>query len=140
MWSDGQRAAQHVDCALQVFMSLSMPYVPILAFAAIYAYAVTAWGTSYVVAGVYVLASLTCFIVYAADKAAARAGRWRTAESTLLMLGLACGWPGAILAQQCLRHKSTKTSFRTTFWCTVAANIGAFVYLCSPASPLWHRF
>ena len=49
---------------------------------------------------------------YAADKSAARAGRWRIPESTLLMLGLCCGWPGGIVAQQWLRHKSVKPSFR----------------------------
>lgn len=73
-----------------------------------------------------------CFIAYALDKFAARTGRWRISENTLLLLGLACGWPGAILAQQWLRHKSSKASFRRQFWVTVAVNIAVFVYLNLP--------
>jgi len=42
-------------------------------------------------------ASLLCFALYAADKSAAQAGRWRTPESTLLTFGLIGGWPGAIV-------------------------------------------
>lgn len=88
-----------------------------------------AWGVPAWVAGVYAVASIVCFFAYAFDKAAARAGRWRTAENTLLLLGLAGGWPGALLAQQLLRHKSSKASFRAVFWITVALNIAAFVAL-----------
>jgi uncharacterized membrane protein YsdA (DUF1294 family) len=69
------------------------------------------------------------FFAYAFDKAAARAGRWRTAEATLLLLGLVGGWPGALLAQQLLRHKSSKAPFRAAFWVTVALNAGVFVAL-----------
>ncbi|MEO6031651.1 MAG: cold shock and DUF1294 domain-containing protein [Burkholderiaceae bacterium] len=90
------------------------------------------WGVPGVVAAGYLVASLTCFLAYALDKSAARAGRWRTSEEALLLLGLAGGWPGAILAQQLLRHKSSKPSFRKAFWGTVALNIAAFVTLCSP--------
>lgn len=77
----------------------------------------------------YLGASALCFAVYAHDKAAARAGRRRTPESTLLLLGLACGWPGALLAQRCLRHKSSKVAFLRKFWGTVALNVGAFAAL-----------
>lgn len=38
----------------------------------------------------------------------------------------------APLAQQLLRHKSTKVEFRSAFWGTVAVNVVAFVVLCSP--------
>lgn len=73
------------------------------------------------------LGALT-FGVYAADKAAARNGRWRTQESTLHLLAFAGGWPGALLAQHFLRHKSTKRSFQAGFWCTVAANCGVLAW------------
>jgi uncharacterized membrane protein YsdA (DUF1294 family) len=73
--------------------------------------------------------SLLCFLAYAKDKSAARSGGWRTKESTLLMLGLLCGWPGAVLAQQLLRHKSTKTSFQIAFWVTVVLNVAGFLVL-----------
>lgn len=76
--------------------------------------------------GFFALASLTTFAAYALDKSAARNNRWRTQESTLLLLGLVGGWPGAIAAQQILRHKSVKTAFRRLFWLTVAGNI----FLC----------
>jgi len=77
----------------------------------------------------YVVLSLLTYFAYAADKSAAQQGRWRTQESTLHLLALAGGWPGALAAQQRLRHKSSKTSFRLVFWVTVAVNIGAFAWL-----------
>jgi uncharacterized membrane protein YsdA (DUF1294 family) len=112
----------------------TMRYASILLFAALYAFAMTTWGTPNMVGFAYLLASAGCFIVYAMDKAAARAGRWRTSENTLLMLGLACGWPGAALAQQWMRHKSSKPSFRARFWATVGINVAAFAYLAWPGS------
>ncbi|MES2015693.1 MAG: DUF1294 domain-containing protein [Pseudomonadota bacterium] len=109
-----------------------------LLFAAIFAAAVTQWHMTPLVAGVYVVASVVCFGMYAVDKAAAKAGRWRTSENTLLLLGLACGWPGAMVGQTLLRHKANKPSFKLRFWCTVVLNIGAFAYLSSPLSVLRH--
>jgi uncharacterized membrane protein YsdA (DUF1294 family) len=50
-------------------------------------------------------------------------------ESTLHLLALAGGWPGALVAQQKLRHKSKKESFRFVFWVTVLLNFGVFVWL-----------
>ncbi|MES2756885.1 MAG: DUF1294 domain-containing protein [Pseudomonadota bacterium] len=113
-----------------------MPYAPILLFAAMYAYATLAWGMPLFVGAAYLAASAACFGAYALDKSAARAGRRRTPESTLLMMGLACGWPGAVLAQQWLRHKSAKQSFRIPFHATVAINIVSFGWLASPPSIL----
>lgn len=84
---------------------------------------------------VYGIASVLCFIFYALDKSAARAGRWRISESTLLMLGLCCGWPGGIVARQWLRHKSVKTSFRTKFWATTAVNVALLAALAWFTSP-----
>lgn len=55
--------------------------------------------------------SLICFLAHVRDKSAARAGHRRPPESTLLLLGLPGGWLGAVLAQQVLRHKSTKAAF-----------------------------
>jgi len=80
----------------------------------------------------YMVASLLTFIAYAADKSAARKGARRTPESTLHMLSLVGGWPGALLAQQRLRHKSKKQSFRSVFWVTAFLNCGAFVWLFTP--------
>jgi uncharacterized membrane protein YsdA (DUF1294 family) len=76
-------------------------------------------------AALYAFASAATFAVYAFDKAAARAGRRRTPERSLLLLGLACGWPGALAAQRLLRHKSSKRSFLAKFWLTVILNLAA---------------
>jgi uncharacterized membrane protein YsdA (DUF1294 family)/cold shock CspA family protein len=80
----------------------------------------------------YIFGSLFTFIMYAADKSAARKGNWRTKESTLHLLSLAGGWPGALIAQQELRHKSKKQSFRSVFWVTVLINCGAFIWMLTP--------
>jgi uncharacterized membrane protein YsdA (DUF1294 family) len=103
-----------------------MHYLPIIAFAGIYLAADLAWAIPPALALVYLGASLACFTAYAIDKSAARSRGRRTPERTLLLLGLACGWPGAVLAQQWLRHKSSKASFRARFWLTVLANVGLF--------------
>lgn len=108
-----------------------MPYLPILAFALMYAIATLAWDLPLLVGAAYVVTSLTCFVAYALDKSAAQSGAWRTPERTLLVLGLVGGWPGAVLAQQWLRHKSAKRSFRRMFWATVAANVAGFLYFSS---------
>jgi uncharacterized membrane protein YsdA (DUF1294 family) len=73
----------------------------------------------------YALASLASFGAYAMDKSAAHSRSRRIPERTLLLLGLAGGWPGALLAQRMFRHKTAKTAFQVKFWLSVAANIGA---------------
>lgn len=101
-------------------------------FALVYLVVALLWRVPTAVAGVYAAASLICFAAYAVDKSAAMAGRWRISERHLLLLGLIGGWPGALLAQQTLRHKSSKASFRSAFWATVVFNVAAFVVLYSP--------
>ena len=108
-----------------------MPYLPILLFAAIYAGAMLAWDLPWLVGGAYLVTSLSCFVAYAIDKSAARNGGWRTPERTLLLLGLVGGWPGGVLAQQWLRHKTAKGSFQQMFWFTVVANVAGFLWLSS---------
>jgi len=79
----------------------------------------------------YLGMSVLTFAFYAMDKAAARKGGQRTPESTLHMLALVGGWPGALYAQQLLRHKSSKESFRVVFWFTLVLNIAGFGYFVS---------
>lgn len=86
--------------------------------------------------GVYVVMSILAFSAYAADKSAARKNAWRTSESTLHMLGLVGGWPGALVAQQVLRHKSKKTSFRIVFWATVLINCGILLWFLTPSGAM----
>jgi len=82
-----------------------------------------------VLSTVYHVLSLLTFLIYAKDKSAAKKGVWRTSESTLHFFALAGGWPGALIAQQKLRHKSQKESFRFVFWITVVLNCSAFAWI-----------
>jgi len=83
----------------------------------------------FLVLPLYLAVSLITFILYAIDKSAAQNDSWRTSESTLHLLSLAGGWPGAIIAQQTLRHKSKKQPFRAVFWVTVVLNIWGLIWL-----------
>lgn len=80
----------------------------------------------------YATASVITFFVYAIDKSAAKQRAWRTPERTLHLLALAGGWPGALLAQQFLRHKTSKARFKVTFWATVVLNLAGFVWFFTP--------
>jgi len=102
------------------------------AFLALFTIAAFLWKVPGWVAGLYLGASAVCYVVYAVDKSAAAADRWRVSEDTLLGLGLIGGWPGAIVAQQVLRHKSNKATFRAKFWATVIVNVLGFLVLSSP--------
>ena len=77
----------------------------------------------------YTALSFITYLTYAFDKSKAKRGAWRTPESTLHILALAGGWPGAALAQELLRHKSSKRDFRSVFWLTVMINIGVLIWL-----------
>lgn len=83
------------------------------------------WG----VLGVYATTSAIAFGTYSYDKFSAKTGRWRTPEKTLLTIGLIGGWPGALLAQEWIRHKSSKMSFQIVFWATVAVNCAVLTWL-----------
>jgi uncharacterized membrane protein YsdA (DUF1294 family) len=102
------------------------------AFLVVYVVLAVFWKLPIWVAGLYLVLSIATFIAYAVDKAAANSGAWRTPESTLHTLAIAGGWPGALLAQQFLRHKSTKQEFRQVFWATVMLNMVGLVVLATP--------
>ena len=84
------------------------------------------------VLGIYLGASCVAFLAYWIDKSAARNDRWRTQESTLHIFGLIGGWPGALIAQRMLRHKTRKQPFQTIFWVTVVFNCCALAWMLSP--------
>jgi uncharacterized membrane protein YsdA (DUF1294 family) len=63
-----------------------------------------------------VLISIITYAVYDADKQRARIQAWRISESTLHLLEVMGGWPGAWLGQRLLRHKSAKKSYQLVFW------------------------
>ena len=83
----------------------------------------------YAIACLFLIASVVTYIAYAIDKASAQSDGWRIPEFNLHVLALACGWPGALLAQRRLRHKSSKSTFLRVFWFTVILNVGAVAYL-----------
>lgn len=90
---------------------------------------------------VYLAASIITFLCYLFDKSAARKGQWRTPESTLHLMGLIGGWPGALIAQKLLHHKNRKVSFQLAFWTTVLLNCGCLIWLLSPpGSRTLHAF
>ncbi|HCM2153330.1 TPA: cold shock and DUF1294 domain-containing protein [Vibrio parahaemolyticus] len=78
---------------------------------------------------VYLILSVFTYLMFAWDKQAAQNGRWRTPENTLHFLSLIGGWPGALLAQFQLRHKSKKQPFKFMLWVTIALNVSCFVWL-----------
>jgi uncharacterized membrane protein YsdA (DUF1294 family)/cold shock CspA family protein len=84
------------------------------------------------VPALYVALGVVTFLAYWKDKRAAQAGRWRTQESILQALSLAGGWPGALVAQRVLRHKSRKVEFLMVYWLTVVANVGVLGWSLTP--------
>jgi uncharacterized membrane protein YsdA (DUF1294 family)/cold shock CspA family protein len=129
-----QRQRQAADSPAQ-WGTASLFALP--AFLLVYLAVAVIWRVPGWVAALYAGASVVCALVYAIDKSAAVAGRWRVSESTLHMLSLVGGWPGALVAQQVLRHKSNKASFRAAFWGTVVGNVAAFVAIHSPLAVGW---
>lgn len=77
----------------------------------------------------YAGASLITFLVYAIDKSASRKRVRRTPETTLHVLALLGGWPGALLAQETFRHKTRKQPFRLVHWFMILLNCGLFAWL-----------
>ncbi len=71
----------------------------------------------------YFVLSGISYACYGMDKAAAGRGAQRTPETTLHLLDLLGGWPGALIAQQSFRHKTVKASFQRGFWFTVVVNL-----------------
>ncbi len=110
----------------------SLAVVTAIIFLIIVGISVFTANISPLVLALYTGSSILTFIFYAMDKLAAKKGAWRTQESTLHILSLAGGWPGAIIAQQKLHHKSKKKSFRLVFWVTVFLNCSAFFLLLTP--------
>lgn len=89
----------------------------------------------------YLTVSLVTVALYAIDKQQAAMGAMRVPEARLHLLSLVGGWPGALVAQQFLRHKTVKPSFRRLFWITVVLNVAAYLFLTSPlGGPLVARW
>ena len=90
-----------------------------------------------VVGGLYLALSLLTFVFYWFDKQQAQRGGQRTPENTLHLLSLLGGWPGAVFAQQILRHKTKKQSFRQVFWLTCVVNCVILGWLMTEQGAQW---
>lgn len=110
----------------------TMSYAVLLVFAAAIVLATATRTFPSWVAALYLLTSIACYVAYAIDKSAAQNRQWRVSEGALLGIGLLGGWPGAIVAQQRLRHKTLKTNFRQAFWGTVALNVLVLAVMATP--------
>ena len=83
---------------------------------------------------IYAGMSVLTFAFFAWDKRCAALGARRVPESTLHLLELLGGWPGALAGQRWLRHKSEKLSYRIVLWWIVVLHLagwGAFAYLAA---------
>ncbi|HZJ14842.1 MAG TPA: cold shock and DUF1294 domain-containing protein [Chthoniobacteraceae bacterium] len=78
---------------------------------------------------VYAVMSGLAFVVYAMDKSRAQRGDRRIPEAVLHLLAIFCGWPGALLAQQWLRHKNRKLLFQAIFWIIVLVHVAFWILL-----------
>lgn len=84
-----------------------------------------------VVGAVYLVMSVVTFVAYWKDKVAATKGAWRTPEKTLHKLELMGGWPGALVAQKVLRHKTRDIGYRRVFWAIVGAHVAGLAAIIS---------
>jgi uncharacterized membrane protein YsdA (DUF1294 family)/cold shock CspA family protein len=91
-------------------------------------------GVPAVVPLLYLAMSLATYLLYAMDKSAAQHNQWRIQESSLHLFALLGGWPGALIAQQHLRHKSVKVQFRFVFWITAILNLALLMWMLHSGS------
>jgi uncharacterized membrane protein YsdA (DUF1294 family) len=87
----------------------------------------------------YLPASLAAVLLYGLDKAAARRDRRRIRESTLHLVALAGGWPGALLARRAFRHKTRKQPFGAILWGCVVVNVSLMAWLATAEATLGLR-
>jgi uncharacterized membrane protein YsdA (DUF1294 family)/cold shock CspA family protein len=71
----------------------------------------------------YLVVSTFTFWRYVQDKRRAGVGAFRVMEAELHFLELIGGWPGALVAQQYLRHKTRKAAYQAVFWTMVVLNV-----------------
>ena len=120
---EGETLKQNTNAAISIFISTI--FFTILILAAL------EHKISLIIPIVYLVLSIYTYYVYEGDKSASSIGTWRTQESTLHLLALTGGWPGALIAQKKLRHKHKKRSFISVFWITVIINCGLCIGLFS---------
>jgi uncharacterized membrane protein YsdA (DUF1294 family) len=80
----------------------------------------------------FLLNSLLEMLFYGEDKRLAERQEWRIPEATLHFWELFCGWPGALFAQACFRHKWKKLSYMVVFWLCVIVNVTVVLCILFP--------
>jgi uncharacterized membrane protein YsdA (DUF1294 family)/cold shock CspA family protein len=112
-----------------IWSGKSLAFVVAGAFFAALALGVWRGHIALVLLSVYAVMSGIAFVVYAMDKSRARRSDRRIPEAMLHLLAIFGGWPGALLAQQWLRHKNRKLLFQAIFWIIVLAHIAFWILL-----------
>ena len=82
------------------------------------------------------IVSAVTWLAYWRDKRQAEKEGWRIKESTLHLLSVAGGWPGAWCARILLRHKTLKLRFRLIFWVITFVQISI---LCGLIYLSWNK-
>ncbi len=80
------------------------------------------------VTNAYLIVSLITFAAYWADKKRAEEDMWRIAETSLHVMAILGGWPGALLAQRALGHKTRKRGFQVFLWTIVSVHVAAWIF------------
>jgi uncharacterized membrane protein YsdA (DUF1294 family) len=77
---------------------------------------------------IYGFMSLLTFGLYWSDRRRARAGGWRIPESMLHAGEFLGGWPGALLAQRMVRHKTRKQPYVLVVWTIVIVHVAGWAW------------
>ncbi len=73
--------------------------------------------------------SVVALVAYGVDKSAARRKGRRIPESTLHLLALLGGAPGALVGMYAFRHKTAKLSFQLVFWGIALGQVALVLWL-----------
>ena len=74
-------------------------------------------------AAAFIALNLLAFVLFGIDKAKARVGAWRVAESTLLMLAFVGGTLGAYAGRAVFRHKTRKQPFNSNLFAIAVVQV-----------------
>jgi uncharacterized membrane protein YsdA (DUF1294 family)/cold shock CspA family protein len=85
----------------------------------------------------YLVFSHLTYGVYLWDKAGAIRGAWRADPRLLYALAFLGGWPGALIAQDRLRHLTKNDRFRRFFWLATTFNVLTACWFLTPDGRFW---
>ena len=77
-----------------------------------------------------VMMSAVCFILFGMDKWKAVHGRWRIAETTLILTSFLLGGIGGLLGMIVFHHKTRKWKFRILVPLSALLTGAVFFYYC----------